>query len=232
MGRPEPSRQVKRGTRNEIGSDQTHVLAAIQNSGTSGASAGCRCGRSKSLPNARNACRRRHGTCATGPSSSPVPRAGRAPHPPRPVAVRRRSCRRRSSRMWPVRRCCVIKPGQLGLRIAGDLGEVFPDQPLPAPRQAEVVAKPDQRALNEPVRSLSVVGGDVRRLVPGQEGANVVERANPFGVRCHDHAPMICSHPRSCLSVSLRPGPEGKPGPSAPRGAPKGAVVGPFQAWP
>ena len=90
------------------------------------------------------------------------------------------------------------QPGQLGLRIAGDLGEELPHQALPAPRQAEVVAKPDQRAFNERVRGLAVVGGDVRRLVPVQEGADVVERPNPFGAECHDHAPMICSHPRSC----------------------------------
>ena len=37
------------------------------------------------------------------------------------------------------------QPGQLGTRVAGDLGEVLPDQALPGPRQAEVVAEPDQR---------------------------------------------------------------------------------------
>ena len=88
--------------------------------------------------------------------------------------------------------------GRLGVRVAGDLGEVLPDQALPGPRQAEVVAEPDQRPLDERVGRLAVVGGDVRPLAPVEEGADVVERANPFGAECHDHAPKICSHPRSC----------------------------------
>ena len=92
------------------------------------------------------------------------------------------------------------QPGQLGARVAGDLGEALPDQALPGPRQAEVVAEPAQRPLNERVGRLAVVGGDVRRLAPAEEGADVVEGANPFGAQCHDHAPMICSHPRSCSS--------------------------------
>ena len=37
-----------------------------------------------------------------------------------------------------------------------------------------------------------------RRLAPVEEGADVVERPNPFGAECHDHAPMICSHSGSC----------------------------------
>ena len=51
---------------------------------------------------------------------------------------------------------------------------------------------------NERVGGLAVVGGDVRRLVPAEEGADVVKRPNPFGAECHDHAPMICSHSGSC----------------------------------
>ena len=90
------------------------------------------------------------------------------------------------------------QPGQLGVRVAGDLGKELPHQALPGPRQADVVAEPDQRALNERVGGLAVAGGDVRRHVPVEEGADVVERPNPFGAECHDHAPMICSHPRSC----------------------------------
>ena len=90
------------------------------------------------------------------------------------------------------------QPAQLGVRVAGDLGEELPHPALPSPRQAEVVPEPDQRPLNERVGRLPVVGGDVRRLVPAEEGADVVERPNPFGAECHDHAPMICSHPRSC----------------------------------
>ncbi len=89
------------------------------------------------------------------------------------------------------------QPRQLGVRVAGDLGGVLPDQALPGPRQAEVVAEPDQRPLNERVCRLTVVGGDVRPLAPAEEGADVVDGANPFGAECHDHAPMICSHPRS-----------------------------------
>ena len=91
------------------------------------------------------------------------------------------------------------QPGQLGVRVAGDLGEVLPDQALPGPRQPEVVAEPDRRPLNEGVRRLAVVkGGDVRRHVPAEQGADVVERPDPLGAECHDHVPMICSHPRSC----------------------------------
>ena len=62
-------------------------------SGTPGGPAGCRCGRSRSPPGVRSACRRRHGTGATGSSSSPVPRDGRRPCPSRPAAACRRSCR-------------------------------------------------------------------------------------------------------------------------------------------
>ena len=98
------------------------------------------------------------------------------------------------------------QPAQLGVRVAGDLGEELPHPALPSPRQAEVVAEPDQRPFNERVGRLPVVGGDVRRLVPAEEGADVVERPNPFGAECHDHAPMICSHPGSCsLPVGNRP---------------------------
>ena len=95
---------------------------------------------------------------------------------------------------------------QLGVRVAGDLGEELPHPALPSPRQAEVVPEPDERPFNERVGRLPVVGGDVRRLVPAEEGADVVERPNPFGAECHDHAPMICSHPGSCsLPVGNRP---------------------------
>ena len=101
---------------------------------------------------------------------------------------------------------CPISRGQLGIRVAGDLGEILPDQALPGPRQPEVVAETDQRQLKERVRRLAVVGGDLRLLAPVEEGADVVERANPFGAECHDHAPMMCSHPRSCsLPVGNRP---------------------------
>ena len=37
-----------------------------------------------------------------------------------------------------------------------------------------------------------------RRFVAFQEGPDVVERPNPFGAECHDHAHVICSHPGSC----------------------------------
>ena len=50
------------------------------------------------------------------------------------------------------------QPGQLGGRVAGDLGEEPPHQPLADPRQAEVVAEADQRAVDEPVGGLAVVG--------------------------------------------------------------------------
>ena len=69
---------------------------------------------------------------------------------------------------------------------------------LAGPRQAAVVPEPDQRPLNECLGHLAVVGGDVRRLVPVEHGTDVVESPNLFGAECHDHAPMICSHPVSC----------------------------------
>ena len=64
------------------------------------------------------------------------------------------------------------RPGQLGVRVAGDLGKVPPDQALPGPGQAEVVAEPDQRPLNELVGRLAVVGGDVRPIAAAEEGAD------------------------------------------------------------
>ena len=81
------------------------------------------------------------------------------------------------------------------------LGEEPPHQTLAGPRQAEVVAQPDQSSLDERVGLLAVVEGDVGRLIPFQEGADVVEAANPFRAKCHDHAPMICPHPASCSLV-------------------------------
>ena len=48
----------------------------------------------------------------------------------------------------------IDQPGQLGARVAGDPGEIPPDQALPGPRQPEVMAEPDQRPLNERVRRL------------------------------------------------------------------------------
>ena len=97
------------------------------------------------------------------------------------------------------------QPAQLGVRVAGNLGKELPHPALPGPRQAEVVLEPDERTFNERVGGLAVVGGDVRRLVPAEEGADVVKRPNPFGAECHDHAPMICSHSGSCSLPVWKP---------------------------
>ena len=101
----------------------------------------------------------------------------------------------------------IDQPGQLGARVAGDPGEIPPDQALPGPRQPEVIAEPDQRPLNERVRRLPVVGGDLRGLAPAEEGADVVERANPFGCRVS----RSCSHdllaPRFMLTSRWKPAP-------------------------
>ena len=43
----------------------------------------------------------------------------------------------------------IDQPGQLGARVAGDLGQIPPDQALPGLRQPEVVAEPTSvRSMN------------------------------------------------------------------------------------
>ena len=95
------------------------------------------------------------------------------------------------------------QPGQLGVRVAGDLGEGCSDQTLPGHREADVVPEPDQCGLNDRVGGLAVVGGVmVCRLVPVEEAADV--RRGSGSVRCRvsrSCSAMICSHPRSCLSL-------------------------------
>ena len=96
---------------------------------------------------------------------------------------------------------------QLGRGIPGHLGEELPQQALAVAGQAEVVPEPDQGTLDERVGLPAVVEGDVGRFIPFQEGADVVEGANPFGAKCHDHAPMICPHPASCSLLAGNPAP-------------------------
>ena len=61
-----------------------------------------------------------------------------------------------------------------------------------------MVAEPSPAPVQRTRRRPCGRGGDVRRHVPVEEGADVVERPDPFGAECHDHAPMICSHTGSC----------------------------------
>ena len=51
----------------------------------------------------------------------------------------------------------------------------------------------DQFALDEGVGRLTVQGTEVYRPAPVEEGADIVERPNPFGAKSHDHPPMISS---------------------------------------
>ena len=48
-----------------------------------------------------------------------------------------------------------------------------------------MVPKPDQGALDERIGLPAVMEGDVRRRASLEESADVVERANPFGAKCH-----------------------------------------------
>ena len=42
-------------------------------------------------------------------------------------------------------------------------------------------------------------------LTPAEEGADVVEGANPLGAECHDHAPMNLLAPRFMLTSRWKP---------------------------
>lgn len=57
-----------------------------------------------------------------------------------------------------------------------------------------------ERAFHQRVGRLADRGAEIRRLVPGEEGADVVECPNPFGRECHDHPSMIGTHSRPCSS--------------------------------
>ena len=83
-----------------------------------------------------------------------------------------------------------LSPGE-----ARHLLDESPQQPLVGLPEA-VVLESDQRAAHEGVGGGPVGELEVRRLAAVQEGADLVEGANPFGAKCHDHPPMI-SPPRT-----------------------------------
>ena len=75
---------------------------------------------------------------------------------------------------------------------AGRLLEEPPHKALVGLPEA-VVLEPDQRAPDARVGRVTVGELDVDLFVALQEGADVVEGADPFGAKCHDHPPMISS---------------------------------------
>ena len=82
--------------------------------------------------------------------------------------------------------------GDLGPRVARHLLQEPLHQTLVIPLQA-VVPEADQRPADEGVGGGPVGEPEVHRLVAFHEGAHLVECLNPFGAKCHDHAPMISS---------------------------------------
>ena len=94
-----------------------------------------------------------------------------------------------------------LGPGQVR-----HLPQVPPHRPLIGLAEA-VLLEADQRAAHEGAGGRLVGEFEVRRLVALQERPDLVERANPFGTKCHDHPPMISS-PRTSGSL-----PRWKPSP-------------------
>ena len=119
--------------------------------------------------------------------------------------------------------------GDLGPRVARHLLDEALYQALLIPLEA-MELEADQRPADEVVGGGPAGEPEVRRLATVQEGPDLVESAYPFGAKCHDHPPMISSPRASGLSVLFQPSLQGlgfrarkgEPGPSAPRGAPKG----------
>ena len=94
-----------------------------------------------------------------------------------------------------------LGPGQ-----AGHLLQVPLQQPLVGLTEP-VILEMDQRAADEGVGGGPVTELEVRRLAAVQEGPDLVERANPFGAKCHDHPPMISSPRPSGSSPAGNPCP-------------------------
>ncbi len=80
------------------------------------------------------------------------------------------------------------EPGELRSREAGHLGQIGLDE-APVSLAEAVVAEPLQRAPDEEVGRIPVAEGEIHRLAALEEGANLIERPNPFGAKRHDLPP-------------------------------------------
>ena len=123
-----------------------------------------------------------------------------------PLEMRARRSKRPSrwTSYWRRRISLVAGPNP---REAGHLGQVGPEEPLVRPPRTVVVAEPLQRPAYEDVGRVTVGQDEVGRLVAVEEGANLLQGADPFGAKRHDHASMISS-PRASGSP-----PGGNPSP-------------------
>ena len=90
----------------------------------------------------------------------------------------------------PRRAVLADQPGHLGPRQSRRLRQVLANRPLAGPAQPRV-ANAHQGAPDKFVGVVSVLWEIVDRLAAIQEGPDLIDRANAFGLKCHDHAPMI-----------------------------------------
>ena len=135
-------------------------------------------------------------------------------HPGQPSRVGRRVDAREGPTLVPVPavdhlgRLAVLadQPRDLGARVARDLGQVALHQRLRGLVQG-AVAEPRQRPRHEVVGAAPVQGLELHRLVRLDEGGDLLDCPNAFGLKCHDHLPMIPDTPGSgslCVGIALR----------------------------
>ena len=95
---------------------------------------------------------------------------------------------------------------ELGARVARGLGQVALHQRLRGLVQG-AVAESRQRPRHEVVRADPIRGLELHRLVRLDEGGDLLDCPNAFGLKCHDHLPMIPDTPTSgslCVGIALR----------------------------
>ena len=123
----------------------------------------------------------------------PVRRTGRWRRPSRPAAPRvgRRADRhdRRGG-----------KDAATGGRGSGPYGALLAEQQVTLARKPLIGARGAEGVAQRRSQRLGVRRAEIRRLVPGEAGADVVNRPNPFGRERHEYPPMIGPHPRSSSS--------------------------------
>ena len=86
------------------------------------------------------------------------------------------------------------QPRELGARVARGLRQVALHQRLRGLVQG-AVTQPRQRPRDEGVGAVPVQGLELHRLVRVDEGGNLLDGPNTFGLKCHDHLPMIPDTP-------------------------------------
>ena len=91
-----------------------------------------------------------------------------------------------------LRRLAVLadEPRELGPRIARGLRQVALHQRLRGPVQG-AVAEPRQGPRHEGVGTVPVQGLELHRFVRLDEGGDLPDGPNSFGLKCHDHLPTI-----------------------------------------